>query len=436
MEYNESNNENESTVRGGMKRVAAAAAAAGIAAKVASAQQHTQVNEPPEPPEPVERCVLVQLYLRGGADGLTLCVPEDEPNYHAKRNETRVYKHNDATAPPGRNGTLIEPAAGGRTGFALPPALVDKFKPLYDSGQLCFVQAVGSEDETRSHFSQQAFTELGETSATTNSDGNGWLGRYLESTAPRGDGTLRALAFGTVKITSYNGGNGVTPTLDPVTFDYPVGNPLRAHLQTLYAADPNPVEESLQNDLGAIDKLQAVNWADVSTLGYSNLRTQFQRAFEVIRDVDDIEVISIDFDNENGERWDTHNIQGVFDGAMFNLMTILADAVDGFVTDIATLRDRRVVLLIYTEFGRTLQENDGFGTDHGRGGACMLVGDDVNGGQVYTDPWPGLADDLEVTVDIRDIQGEAISKCLGANVNDVFPADDYVYKNHGLIRDN
>jgi len=132
-------------------------------------------------------CTLVQLYLRGGADGMTLCVPVDDPGYHANRFDTRVYHPSDPLAPSDKKATIIAPAImqGGnlfRTAFGLPPAFLG-IKPLYDTGKVCFVHAAGSLDPTRSHFDQQKNTELGEITATPNKDGLGWLGRYLAHTS-------------------------------------------------------------------------------------------------------------------------------------------------------------------------------------------------------------------------------------------------------------
>ena len=392
----------------------------------------------------MEECVLLQFYLRGGADGLTLCVPVDEPNYHANRFDTRVYHPADVSAPAGKTADIIAPAilSGStlvRTAFGLPPAFAG-MKPLYQANKLCFVHAAGSVDPSRSHFEQQKNTELGEVTATPSKTGLGWLGRYLADTPPVGDGSLRALAFSTYKIVSFNGGNGVTPAYDPEDFDYPGGQALKDQLSALHAAVVNnPLAPGLQNDLGAIQKLSAVNWGTAQGL-YPNsvLGNQFRQAFEVIRDVPGIELITIDYDNIAGKRWDTHNDQGVFSGTMASLMADLSATVNAFMYDVDNnLLGKKVIVLIMTEFGRTLHENDGKGTDHGRGGVSMLIGNHVNGGQVYTnpnDPWPtGFSDDLPVQLDIRDLQAEALSKCLGANIANVFPDTSYSYVDHGLI---
>ena len=48
------------------------------------------------------------------------------------------------------------------------------------------------------------------------------------------------------------------------------------------------------------------------------------------------------------------------------------------------------MVLVATEFGRTVAANGTGGTDHGTGAVAMLVGGAVQGGRVIAD-WPGLA---------------------------------------------
>lgn len=399
---------------------------------------------------------LLHVYIRGGWDALTLCVPLEEAGYDANRDLTRVFSPEHPTAPPEKKAKRITPAiydgAGNlvRTSFGLPPAF-QGVAPLYRvEKNLCFIQGVGSLDETRSHFSQQKHTELG---TTTESDiqapeieGLGWLGRYLNSTPTQGDATLRALAISPFTIASFAGGTGVTPTLSPDAFGIPFNATLMPEIQSVYAeATANPVNAGLANDVGAISKLESVNWGSTSGYPPTILGNQFRQAFEVFRDLPEVEVVSIDYDNIAGQRWDTHNQQGVFEGTMANLMNDLASALTAFMDDTKDLpSDQTVTVMIYSEFGRTLHENCGAGTDHGRGGLALLVGDRVQGGQVYTPtesqlqlsvgPWPtGFSDDLPVLIDIRDIQSEVAEKCMGADVSKVFPDANYTPKDHGLI---
>lgn len=69
----------------------------------------------------------------------------------------------------------------------------------------------------------------------------------------------------------------------------------------------------------------------------------------------------------------------------------------------------KTVVVVATEFGRTVATNGSGGTDHGTGGAALLYGGAVRGGRVLAD-WPGLAArqlyegrDLRPTLDTRQL---------------------------------
>ena len=76
------------------------------------------------------------------------------------------------------------------------------------------------------------------------------------------------------------------------------------------------------------------------------------------------------------------------------------------------------LILTLTEFGRTLSQNGGNGTDHGYGSAILMAGGLIKTAQVHTD-WPGLKQnnlfegrDLNSTIDSRSIYCSAISTCF------------------------
>ena len=48
------------------------------------------------------------------------------------------------------------------------------------------------------------------------------------------------------------------------------------------------------------------------------------------------------------------------------------------------------VILVISEFGRTMHENGNGGTDHGHGNVMWVMGGPVKGGKVYG-KWPGLS---------------------------------------------
>ena len=71
------------------------------------------------------------------------------------------------------------------------------------------------------------------------------------------------------------------------------------------------------------------------------------------------------------------------------LWTDLSDAISCFFADLRehSVEDR-VVMLVFTEFGRRVKDN-GSGSDHGSGGLSMVMGAPVKGGQYNEFPVPG-----------------------------------------------
>ena len=85
------------------------------------------------------------------------------------------------------------------------------------------------------------------------------------------------------------------------------------------------------------------------------------------------------------------------------------DAVIAALHDTLAAVWRDTVIVVATNFGRTAVVDGTGGTDHGTGGAAILVGGAVEGGRVVAD-WPGLAPgqrnegrDQRPTTDLRAV---------------------------------
>jgi uncharacterized protein (DUF1501 family) len=83
--------------------------------------------------------------------------------------------------------------------------------------------------------------------------------------------------------------------------------------------------------------------------------------------------------------WDTHSAQA---GRLANQLKALDSMIGGLQAGLGAVWSQTVVL-VATEFGRTVAANGTGGTDHGTGAVAMLVGGAVQGGRVIAD-WPGL----------------------------------------------
>jgi uncharacterized protein (DUF1501 family) len=88
----------------------------------------------------------------------------------------------------------------------------------------------------------------------------------------------------------------------------------------------------------------------------------------------------------------------------------------------------RVLTLVWSEFGRRVDDNDsgGGGTDHGAGGLAMVVGTHVTPG--IASPFPGIRPvdldgngNLKVPVDYRQIYTELIGNWMGTDPAAVIP---------------
>ena len=90
--------------------------------------------------------ILVAIFQRGAVDGLNMVVPFGEPRYYDLRPSIGIPR------PDGTPQTAVDLDGF----FGLHPSLAP-LKPLYDSGQLAIVDAVGSPDPTRSHFDAQDY---------------------------------------------------------------------------------------------------------------------------------------------------------------------------------------------------------------------------------------------------------------------------------------
>jgi uncharacterized protein (DUF1501 family) len=78
---------------------------------------------------------------------------------------------------------------------------------------------------------------------------------------------------------------------------------------------------------------------------------------------------------------------------------------------------------VWSEFGRRPQEN-GSGTDHGAGGASLLMGTRVAGGIVGEFPGLGTLDDqdnLRFTVDFRGVYRGLLEQWFGVDPTGLLP---------------
>jgi uncharacterized protein (DUF1501 family) len=353
--------------------------------------------------------VLVCVFLRGGADGLHLVAPVGDAHYAKQRPRIAVRRPDDTTTEAGRRGVELDGF------FALHPTLAPLKEP-YRAGRLAVVHAVGSPDQTHSHFEAMATMERGVSDGSTAA--SGWLGRHFQETGGSMPSPLRAVAIGDTLPASLEGAMGATAVQSLAEFrlGVPAGwsNSYRATLAGLYAGYADELGTAGKETfrlLRALERLEPERYRAAGGIQYpdSDFGRGLAQVAQLVRAEVGLEAACVDLDG-----WDSHFGQ---DTVLEGLMTDLAGGLAAFDADLGERMDR-VTVVVMSEFGRRVHENGGLGTDHGQATCFWLMGGGIKGGRVVAN-WPGLEDhqldgpgDLKATIDYRDLLAEVVAKRL------------------------
>ena len=369
--------------------------------------------------------ILICLFQRGAADGLSMIVPHGEPAYYAARPNIAI---------PRPQSGATEAAIDLDGFFGLHPAL-EPFARLYREGLLAPIHAVGSPSATRSHFDAQDYMESGTPDRKSTPDG--WLNRYLavkgtcEECASAHESPFRAVSMTSQTPRILEGPAAAVAMNSLGEFTMRGAGSSADRLEALYrTGEADLVHGAGREMFEAVKLLQSANpQRYVPEHGADYPRSQFgQRLREIAQLIKSGVGIEVAFADVGG--WDTHVNQGAATGQLAARLTDLSRSVEALVRDLGD-RMQDVVILTMSEFGRMVRQNGNGGTDHGHAGAMFVIGGGVRGGKVHG-AWPGLereqlheGRDLALTTDFRAVFSGVLSKHLGAtNLTSVFPGYD------------
>ncbi len=354
---------------------------------------------------------LVVLSLHGGFDGLSALAPIGDPDYYKARPAIGVPKAQ---------------VIAGDGSFGLHPALAPLL-PLWKSGRLAGVHAVGQANQTRSHF---AAMEAMENAAPGTSTRTGWLGRMLGETGATG--ALAGVSVGGAMPDRLLAGPAASVSMASIDKFTLAGDsdkrPRAAALRAMYAdAPPMLAVPALAADkaLTASASVRATPYTPAATYPETELGAALRDVARLIKAKVGLATAAVDCGD-----WDMHQGLGtaVKGQRMYDNLSELATALAAFAADLGPEAMNSVTLLTISEFGRRVRENGSRGADHGYGNAMLLLGGGVKGGKVYA-KWPGLAPsalvagDLAVTTDYRAVIGEILQKRCGVgSLSGVFPS--------------
>jgi uncharacterized protein (DUF1501 family) len=346
---------------------------------------------------------LIVTFLRGAADGLTLVPPLEDEHYYRARPRIAI---------PRNEAIPLD-------GFFAFHNLLKPLKRIWDEGRLAIVHAAGSEDDSRSHFDAQDYVEHGGLT------GGGWLGRFLRYRDRPPQSPLSAVALGRKFPECLRGAPSVTVMQSMDDFSLgPAAPALVPGLDRLYSTQPDLLAPAGRDTLNALARLERMRSTPYqpergAIYGKDPYSQGLRQAAQLIKARVGLEAVSLDL-----EGWDSHFTQSTI---MNPLMSELATGLGAFYTDIGPAMDHTTIVVM-TEFGRRVQENSSFGTDHGMGSAMFIIGGGVHGGRVIG-KWPGLSadfltgpGDLQVVHNYRDVIAPIlVRRGAGPHMAKIFP---------------
>ncbi|MCX7553558.1 DUF1501 domain-containing protein [Marinicella sp. S1101] len=397
---------------------AAVGALSGI--KVARAGGSSPSNQP----------IIIDLFMRGGMDGLNVVPPFSGPN----RNFYEQLRPDIQVPLTGTNRVLdigeamgFHPAASG-------------LRDMYLGGDLAIIHGTGlpQENTSRSHFDAMKLRELGTPSNISTSDG--WLTRHLNST-PHITGSE------IIPVLVSNGSNPISlqAYYNALTVDQVGGyNPNSGDFAESHASAIGEMYQgnsaldqsvgSAMDTLGIISALDLDNYTPAGGANYpdSTFGRQLSLIAQLVKEDLDINVATADLGG-----WDTHNGQGDGGGGSFyGKVDNMSESVRALWQDLkASGLGDQVTIVVHSEFGRRARQNGqgNSGTDHGSGNVMFLIGGKINGGYSYGQ-FIGLAndelfggEDIAPVVDFRRVFSTILQEIMGnSNISYVFPG----YENH------
>ena len=357
--------------------------------------------------------VLVVVQLTGGNDFMNTLVPYGEGAYYDARPLVRVEQ--DEVLPINDDYGFYNVAS--------------RLKGLYDAGDVAVVQGIGYENSSRSHFRGM---DIWHTCEPDKIATEGWVARLIRELDPAGENPLTGVNIGR-GLPRAMAAPGVTATSVGDLDNYGLMTNLeveaeRARNLDLFKRMYTPaVGQGMVMDYLAQTGNDSLAGAEV----LAPLPAQYSSSVEygsnpiasALRDVARIHTAGVGarvfYTNHPG--YDTHSHQP---GVHPRLLGELSGALDDFVTD---LREHdaaeEVSILVFTEFGRRMKDNNS-GTDHGSGGGAFIIGEHVKGGlygqypSVKPEDWLN-AEDLKHTVDFRGVYSTLLEQWMGVDAKPI-----------------
>jgi len=370
--------------------------------------------------------ILILIRLKGGNDGLNTIIPQYDYDKYASLRPTLKIDQNKSFALS--------------NDFRM-PTYMDPLQTFWEEGKMKVVHGVGYPNQNLSHFSSadiwSSARDNGEVLQT------GVIGRYHEDLYPdyllNPPKTPPAIQIGSLSNLMFVGEQtGYAFSVANIDQLAQIAEKGTAYdIQNLPLCDygsqlgfMRSVNNSTYNYASVINEAYSIATNDVP-YERNNISKQLALIARLIKGNLGTKIYMVTLDG-----FDTHADQP---NKHQKLMSNLTKAISDFYNDIAKQnRDKDVVAMTISEFGRRAKENASNGTDHGAASAMLLFGEGLNGNG-FVGNHPDLNDldkhgNTKYTLDFRDIYASILEKwlCIDSSVVDSALLNSYNRINLGL----
>lgn len=357
--------------------------------------------------------ILISVFFDGGIDSLSVLAPVNDSRYQQLRPNLKL-------------------APGAGTAFGEDPSLqwhpaAAALATLHGEGKVSAFPAIGYDHPDQSHFTSRHYYEIGELQVGYRT---GWLGRYLDAVGSD-ENPLQGLSLD----------GALSPMI--ATAEKPVAAIDSVDGYDLWSRVENPVEAEMFSSFARFGSLPSDSPA------MSQVRRAASQTDKLRQDLEGVGDFSSPV--EYPDNWFAHKLAGlaayVAVGLPMRVVTIrapggydthadqagdlednLRETCEGILAFQRDLEARgladRVMIEMWSEFGRRPEENGSLGTDHGAAGCAFVIGSQAKGEMVGE--FPGLTtldqqENLRVTSDFRAMYCSLLEQWLGFDAEAIIP---------------
>jgi uncharacterized protein (DUF1501 family) len=373
--------------------------------------------------------VLVSIFFDGGIDSLNVLAPINDSTYQNLRPTIGLHL-NDNPAPLSFSedaGLFWHPSAA-------------SLRTLHAEDKVTVFPAIGYASPNQSHFTSRHYYEIGEVQVGANT---GWLGRYIEQVGTD-DNPLQGVSLANELSPALATPSKPVAAIQAVAnydlWSYSDSDPVQTNMFTSFAnlgsfSSDSPAMTQTRRAIGQTEQVRE------QLSGFGNFTSPV--AYPTNNGLSDqLKGLAAMLGVGLPVRVATMSAVGAYDTHENEANTLAAnlkgtcDTVLAFQRDLeARGLDDRVLIEMWSEFGRRPEENGG-GTDHGAGGLAFVVGKHAGGTMIGG--FPGLTsldpqENLLHTSDFRSMYCTLLESWLGVDAGPIIPGADSLPRYSNLI---